>query len=694
MADEQRKIMIAKGFWVPAVPAETLRAVYGQRTPDPYVEFVGLTVRYYVDSGATRPLIRERVLAAMPGRITSANVWDLVSLLAKLRLAEEFFDLASLNVDRDGAFRRFLLDLDPVLADALRHYSAWNAINPKLFFDGFVVGVAESFATVVVDLGQLAKLVVRLHHAQFSTLYELTTDPAAGLARLDQQATMVRQAFAGIIKTLDPRNLPAKVVQTWQGWETEFGRHLENSDPYAAGKLLGRIAGDLWQLLTGLAQLSKLIGKAVKSAVQYAPLLVGTLRGAGAQVALLTRQLAELLTVLGKAAVAAAPRVGMEILHTLFPPEVMRALAHRGRAFVAHAEYTLTTIFQAPHAQAFAGAGAGTPYGYLVSQESNPLFMAAVSETVSSAGRPATPAELNKALGPIMAGVDKAFAALAKPARAADMTQAAVNAARSAQMAQRLTTHFNTRLQQVAYETFLELRKAGRVEPWQLGQMIHKRMADEITQLVAEAAPGLVALPETTLRESVRLLKTSSDELKNSLQASAEALEEPVARMLLRHEDSDLLLRLIGFEAGPAKNVERSLARHLSERFGWQTTTRVGDLRSDLLLVDPGNRVVTNVDWTSSTKLEAFERTWGKVADDLGTKFDGKWEAIAEAYRQASAGGVPAEVVRDLERLTTHAVRETVIRRAALQSVFGKLWYAFSHEMTYKGLNSLFKAGQ
>ncbi|TDU90346.1 hypothetical protein EV138_3932 [Kribbella voronezhensis] len=691
MADQPRTIMIQDWFTVPAVPDETLRSIYGQRTPDPRVEFVALTVEYYVRAQAVRSLTRTRVLDAMRGRITADNVWDLVRLLARLGLAEEFFALAALEVDRDSAFRGFLLGLDPILMDAIRHYSFWNTVNPKLFFEGFVVGVAASYATVVVDLVKLLQLVGRLQNEGFSTLYLLATEPDAGLNRLDEQVAVVKQVFSALLDELDPTTLPAKLLKVWRDWNREFEHDLENLDWFAAGKRLGRIAGDLYQLLVGIAELMALLKVAVKAAIRYAPLLVGVLRGAAAQLALLTRQLAAVLIAIGKAVIEAAPRVGMDLLRTLFPPEVLRPLIREGRAFLAQGELTLSAVFQAAHAEAFAGAGAGTGYGVLVSQNNKPVFMAATSELVSSAGRQATRAELDQALDAILAKLDEAFAPLLKPATPANLSTAVTYATRAGQLARRLTTQLNGFLQQVAYAAFVELRKLGRVNPGQLGQIIHRAMEIEVAKLIGEVAPGVLPITEKTLKVTLETIKSSAPELGPLLTRADRALGRTIAQMLLEHPDRELLLKLVGFDAKGAADTERALASHLSKRFGWKTTTTVGDLKSDLLLLDPNARRVTNVDWTSSTKLEKFEETWGKVAEDLGGEFDGNWEAIADAYVKAGKGGVPAEVVKGLEELTTHAVRETVVRQAALQSVFGELFYVLSHEMTYKGLNSLFK---
>lgn len=77
-------------------------------------------------------LTRDRVLRAMEARITSSNVYDLISLLAGLGIADEFFGLTARTVDEDGAFREFLLGLDPLLIDAIRHHKGPN----KMFTGG------------------------------------------------------------------------------------------------------------------------------------------------------------------------------------------------------------------------------------------------------------------------------------------------------------------------------------------------------------------------------------------------------------------------------------------------------------------------------------------------------------------------------------------------------------------------------
>ena len=228
--------------------------------------------------------------------------------------------------------------------------------------------------------------------------------------------------------------------------------------------------------------------------------------------------------------------------------------------------------------------------------------------SASTAGRAATRAELNEALDEIIKRVED-LRELKPPKTPRDIQAAVVRAAIARQLEQRLTTAFNRALQTAAYEEFRALRKAGQAQPWRLGQQVHRRMAAEVAQLVGRS-PGLEAFAEKSLATVVEAVRAAHPELAPALRGSEAVLRQTVAQMLLGHPDRDLLLRLVGFTGNPAAaGAEKALAGHLAERFRWKASTTVGDLRSDLLLVDPDAARVTNVDWTSSTKLERFEKT-------------------------------------------------------------------------------------
>jgi hypothetical protein len=691
VAEVSRQVMIRDWFTVPGISASTLREAFGDRTPSATVEFVVLTVEYYVRAHAPRFYTHDRVLEAMQNRITAANVTDLFVLLEKRGVVEDFFELARTDIDTDGSFRRFLLAIDPQLLDAMRYYAAWNGLSPKLFFDGFVVGVAESFATVVVDLGQLVRLAVRVQQAQLRTAYLMVNDPEAGVQSLREQVGIIRQVFGALLEFLDPTKIPARVLEVWRNWSNEFAGHLNNLDAFAAGRLLGRIGGDLFQLIEGIGELMKLLRVAFRVAARLTPILLRTLRAAAAELTLAVRELAALLIGIGQAVIEALPRVGMGFLRNLFPPELLGQLVTKGRAMLTYAEqWSMVTVFQLSYAEAF-GTGAGTRFAVIVSHQGKPQFMAAMSETVSSAGRVATRAEVEEAIPAILEKLDDLPRQAGAPSMARGAEEAAVKAAHSAQLAQRLATQIQDLLQKVAYAAFMELRKRGRVYPNELGSLIHARMAPAIRELVG-GATSAVAYTEQELRTVVRTVLASQPELRAVMNGADAALNRTVAQMLLSRDDASFLLKVLGFKGEAAAESEKALASYLAKRFRWKTSTTVGDLRSDLLLVDSEGSRLANVDWTSSTKLDAFEKTWSDVVRDLGTRFDGDWASIAEAYRKGfGKQGVPPDVLSRLQELTTHAVRETLIRQEALRSVFGETWRVVSHEMTYKGLNQLFK---
>jgi hypothetical protein len=679
--------MVRPGYLVPAVPAATLKQVYGDRTPDPYVEHIALIIEYWIGSGATPSMTRNKVLEiARSGRIHSGNIRDLISLLAKRGFADEFFDLTRSSVDTGGALRGFLLS-NGLTNDDIRQYASWNGIDPKLFLDGFFVGMAESAASVVVDLAQLAKLVIRMQQAQLRTLGLLVTDVEAGVQSLREQVAVVEQVFDALIEQLDPTRLPAKFVDTWKQWNRDFEKHLEELDPFSAGHLLGRIAGDLWQLLTGLVALVKLLRIAGRLALRYAPLLVGSVRRVAAEAGIVIRELATLMTAIGRPVFDGTAKVGLGVLRTLFPPKVLRQLVKDGRAFLMHHELSLFPVFEPAYAQAFGGAGMRSRFAVLVSgEEGRPVLMAAMSEKLPAAG--------GGIRQEAMASIDDTLDQLDDLFRGADapqlpVSEAAARAAAQALLNQRLDTFLRKVLNEVAYAAFADLRKSRhRFFAPELGRLIHQRMAGRLAADVAQAAPGVTVRTEKKLRTLVKELSATDREMQASLQGAEKRCNETVAAMVARRLD---VMEILGIEPKAAAQSEKAVAKILKDQFGWTPQTTIGDLQSDIILADTKVKTLINVDWTPSTLADRFERTWGKVVEDLGGRFSGDWDTVAEAYKKAFKGEVPDEVKSGLEALTRHAVRETIVRKVALEEIFGKLWNVSSHEMLYDGLGKMWR---
>jgi hypothetical protein len=676
--------MVRDWYSVPAIPDQTLRRVFGERTPDPAVELVALVVEYWVTSAPMSPrLTRDKVLEVARGRIDARNIYDLISLLAKRGFVEAFFDLTMPHIDADGAFRAWL-EANDVGIDTIRFYASWNGISPDLFLKGFAFGVAESFATVVVDLGRMVKLIGDLQQSQFRTLVLLTTDFDEGISSLRGQAVVVGQVFDGLLKQLDPTELPAKVTDTWKSWNEEFRKHLEKLDPFAAGRLLGKIGGDLWQLLTGLLALVKLLRIGIRLALRYAPLLLGSVRRAATQVVVIVRELARALTAIGKTVIDGLHKIGLGVLRTLFPPEILRALVKEGRVFLMHHELTLMPIFEPAYAQAFGSSlGMRTQLGALISKDGKPVLMAAMSETLpaSASAHPEAP------LDDIIDQLDELLHDPDGKITPANVDKLNVKAAAQALLEQRLDTKLKALVQTTAWETFLEMRKSGRrFYPNELGQQIHSAMAARLAGDVAEAAPGTLVQTEKSMRTMVKTIAVTEPSAV-ALNNANRVMDETVGQMLARRPE---ILDILGVEKKASSRTQEALTKAMSEEFGWNTSTTVGDLKSDALIADVHTRNVVNVDWTSSTRMRKFEEVWKQVADDLGGKFGGDWDLLAEAYKKAGKGPVPASVKNGLDALARHAVRETVVRKVALEEVLGKLWNVRSHEMTYDSMKKLF----
>lgn len=685
-----RTVLIRPGTLVSGIPSETLGAVYGQRTPDARVEFVALVFEYWLKGGAQRRLLRDKFLEVARPNINEGNVYDLISLLAKRGVIDDLFELIASPIDWNGELRTFLLS-SGVLIDTIRYYSSFDGISPKAFIDGFLFGVGESFAVVVVDLARLVKLLVSVQQEYLRTLMLTATDVEAGMRSLQAQIAILTQVFDSLVAALDPTEMPAQVVKTWKGWNEEFSRHLENLDAFSAGRTLGKIGGDLWHLLTGFVALAKLLRASVRRVLRYAPLVTGSIRGASIQARVVLRQLASVFATIGKVTIDGIPRVGLTFLRTLFPPEMLRQVMKQGHAVAAHLDLSLIPITQPCYAQAFGGGRLGSPLGVLVSHQGKPLFMATVTETLPSGGTLTSALPDVRSIDEVLDDVFREYLKPFDPGIPQSALAAEAKAASIAMLVKRLDLHLRKLVQRVAYEVFAELRKQKvKIYPNRLGTMIHSRVKARALALISELSPGMKALTEQEMRTIVRSLRASDPRFKGALAQADAVLDQTVAQMILRRKDAAFIMDVIGVEKTAAARTQEELTSFLSKRFGWKQHTTVGDLQPDLIVADADTGRIVNVDWTSSTKADQFEETWGRVVDDLGDRFDGDWTKIADAYRKASKE-IPSDVASRLERLTRHAIRETVIRQCALEALFGDLWNVGSFEMTYDGLAKLFK---
>jgi hypothetical protein len=692
MSDSTRE-MVNRVAMTPAIPADLLARVFGQVTVDPKVEFAVRSFEYWLRSGASRSLQRRHMLDVLERTLTRHNAYRFVSLLAARGEAAEFFELAAPNVDRDRALR-VLLESRGVDRDTIRFYSDWYGINPKAFADGFIFGVVESAASIVFDLAHLGELAWKVSQAQYRWLAHLAVDPRAAVADLWSQATVVIRAIEGIFSQLDPRAIPDRVVAVWRRWNEEFAGHLENLDGEAAGRQLGLLAGTLWQLLTGFAALARMLRIAGNGVLRYGSLALGSVRAGARQATLVVRDAAAVLVAWTAKVVDALPSVGLWFLHTLFPPRVVAQVVREGRAFVSTMKGSLLPVFGETYALAYSGATMRAPMKIVVVRHDRPVMMASLSDSLpppAGAGTAGNLTPIEEALADA-AAIDREVEAAFKGLDVADdaWDAALVAAAWMEQAAQRLKTVIRSTLTRVTLETFEELRRAGRFGGHNLGDRVHRKMASRLTAELTSAAPGAMVRTEITTTSLAKALASDPRAAGRLAPDWSTALSESVTSVVMNEPAA---MKLLGVPA--AARTEAEVAAALKKQFGWkQQNTTIGELRSDLIVADVDAAIVRNVDFTSSTKLDKFEQTWARMVDDLKGSFKGDPEEAKKAYEAMFAGGMPAEVADDLQALRTHALRETVVRRLALQRVLGPGWFVSSEEMLYEGLAKLWAAAK
>jgi hypothetical protein len=645
---------------------------------------------YWNQGGRTaRHLVRIKALELLRKHVSAANMHDFVALLIANGLIDDFVGLMQSPIDTGDELRDYVVANGADL-DQIRFYASWHGADPNRFAKGFTLGVAESFATVAVDLWHLAELAARMERDLLGTAALAVVDPAAGLAQLTRQVAVVGTFAESLLALLDPAALPAHVADAWADWQREFNQHLDAMDPFAAGRQLGMLGGNLFAILDGVGGLVKLLRVTAKGAVRFTPLLFTSLRAAGPRLLRAFSELAEVLAKIGRGVIDALPVVGVGALRALLGPKLARKLIAEGRALVQHIDLTLVPVLRPSYAQAFGGAPMASRYGVMIAQEGKPVLMVATSDALpavrivdDAAGVPhivptkAMVDDAQAALAETLDKIDDAFDELARggPASVAELQASAATFTR---VGEHLQERLRKLVQRIAEDAFADIKPTSTKQAGQLGNEVDRRIAAVLPAELAAAAPGVEHAMQLQLRTTIARLGELSPRM-------VARLEEPVVELIARRTD---LLDLIGVgtDRSPA-----AIAKFVKRRFEWTTTTKVGALKSDLLLFDRRARWMVNVDWSSTTKLEDYIALQRQARGDLGGAFKGDWEGVAAAYAKAGKD-VPVPVKNRLQRLAAHAVRETVVRRVALEEVLGETWRVTSHEMTYDGLRTLLAA--
>lgn len=681
-----RTIMVRPNFLVPALPESVLANVFGNRQPDSSVVHIVSIFEYYKQGGAVPSLMHDRLLAAMRDKITRSNMDDFLALLVQRGLIDDFVGLIQYPVDLHGELRAYILDNG---ADLLRisYYASWYGIDPKGFLDGFVLGVSESFALVFASFGDLVKLGWQVAQWWYKTVNVGLVYPVLAAASLAQQALYVMQLAKVLLAELNPAQLPEKAVKRWREWNDEFLNNLLSLKSFEAGRQLGGIAGDLWNALTGIVGLIKLIPALGKLAVKFVPLVFAGMRRAAAIAASAIKLIAELLVSIGRGVIDSIEKVGIATIRTLFPPAIIEAVVAEGRAMVQSGRLSLMMVPAESYAVAY-GAPMSQHFAMMVIADGKPVMSAATSDVVPTKRMVR---DLRRSLDDQLERLEdlkdveaeaiatqKDLEGVAKASEIQAVAKALSNAEES------LQSKLGKLVNEVARDEFTkQVAGSKKPEPGSLGNAVDTAMGKLAPATLSAAAPGAEYAAKATIRTGIERAVKGTVTKKKWTQME-KVMNETMVSMLGRRQD---VLDLLGFGTSKAERSPEAIEAFFKRYrpFNWKPDTTAGSLQSDFLFWDKRAKRMINLDWTSSSKLDKFEANWRRAFLDTGKRFGGDWDALPELYKQLGKE-MPDDLIKDLRELTAHALRETIVRKMVLEEILGDLWRVSSREVVYNGL--------
>jgi hypothetical protein len=680
-ATASSQVWVRDNYPVPAIPADVLKGVYGTRVPDQKVAQIVSIFEYFKSPGVPRSILHDRMLPAIKGTITRSNVNDFISLLVVRGDIDALVDIIEYPVDRNFELRQYLEDCGADLL-VIGYYASWGGIKPKSFIDGFVLGVGESLATAIVGIWDLVKIVAAaaqlFQDVVRTTAMALVEDLALGGAVIVAEVTYVSHAISQVITSLRETDFPAWLLKQWTDWHNDFQLKLSKLDSIGAGRKLGNLGGDLWQLIDGMIALAKLTGLVGKLSTKLAPIAIAAVRGAARAAANALRALVEVLVKVGRSVVDGVAKVGLGALETLFPPELIKLLYQEGRTWISRGRLGLMMV----PAECYAGAynvPMGQEFAAMVVAEGKPVMMAATTDKIPTLSS----LEEQKLIGDVIAEIeeqrdlDAEALATVKELEGPQSAEALARAAKAMDDAEvSLKNRLSELLRKAAYDEFRALTKDGsRPLPKDLGNAAHSAMDEKAPALLEAVAPGA----EHAQNEAMRTVIGKVTKITKRMQKMLDSTVLDVIRA-----DKELM-DLIGIGTKRGDRSADAVAKFIRDAFGWSRDTKVGALKGDFQFWDKRVRRFVNIDWTSAGNANRYEKLSAQVAKDLGRRFAGNWDELEEAYK-AAGKTMPEGMLEDVAQTRTHALRETIVRRRLLEKVLGSKWRVSSVEMLYDAL--------
>jgi hypothetical protein len=515
------------------------------------------------------------------------DLQDLVRILAHTQFDRPFFSLA-IPANDDG-LKQYLIDAGVFWEQVLFYYefSLWDPIR---FTGGFMLGLGDSAASILEVLKEL-----------FDFGVEAFND-------LETAKKKIADFIKGI-RQFSLESLWAKANEDWEKWQKEFSQALLDLDFDKAGFMLGKLGGDLWQLLTGIRALAKLPGMTLKLAKRFAGIFAKGARYTRSALILL----AELLSKVA-GAVKEAVEVGLSAIGSFFSDPITVLTALKNGALAAIDKYG-NMIFLVPPEMELASSAGIVGNSFALFQETD--------NTLSVVARVRTNAE--KALKQIQATLEKF--------------------SRQSRSGRQLT------LKEIKEFEKLKTRIQKLVDEWRdslIYALEDERKISELRAMITRREFGI------WLHDHMKLtFDVIEQELKNFKSLTEVSIKTAAAEMGIAAELQDRasmkiidflksrkdLWKLLGIKSEKELPV-------LIKTLGFKdpATAVIGSMRSDGILYDWFSGKLYSFDWTSGLDRYQFIKLW----------------ATAEK----------SDIPKLFTEFLRHAQREYVLRQAVLSFVF------------------------
>jgi len=534
--------------------------------------------------------------------IRDGNLAQLVWILAYYDKAGAFFTLAAPS--NDDGLKDYLLRAGVGWEQVVLHYeySLWDPVRATA---GFIVGLGASFAAILEALKDL-----------FDFGVDAFDNPGKAWAKIKELVEGLRQ--------LSIEALVEMGAKEWQAWQQGFNKALFELDFEKAGFLLGKLGGDLWQLLTGLRALAKLPGMTMKLARKFAGLFV---KGACASQRMLVL-LGEFLLKFAKQ-IRELAEIGYGAIAGLFE-DTKLLVQSIGEGALLYIDQAGAMLFSIPE-QGLVLEGVGTlPGGFLLGQsaQGSTQLLARVRVEVQKGMHYLQ--ELKSSLGSKVRRVQN-------PVEFMREVQAVEKLAK-----QQLKIWRNT-LQKVLESVDVPINRA------ELGTWLHRHMAAVFDELQAAVGKTYKATAEKKLLTLVGML-AEADELKEFTKRA----KTPLLKFLRQRPE---IMKALGFRD------EKKLLEYM-RRFGYDAESVIGDMQSDCILFDKKARKLISIDWTSGGGREVFIK-------------------IFDATMEAGRDMTKAQKMELARNFLKHTFREYALRQAVLDHIF-EGWSAQAVEVLYE----------